>query len=121
MDQYPAAVVVFRRGQGGSANAPRLDLSYAAAEAASLISGALAVATGADLPQRARDRLRAAAWSCDIRGIGLQTSAMLVVGGESPPTKELSARLASTVAREHWGQRMDLLSVNESLELLGHT
>lgn len=85
---------------------------------ASLLTGALAIAAGEDLGDAARARLRTSAWTSEVPGVGVQASALLVLGGEQAPPAEIRERLASTVPVERWPNRMDVLSVAESLAIL---
>lgn len=86
---------------------------------ASLLAGSLAIANGWPLPQQTRDRLRMAAWVCDVPGIGVQAAALLCQGGAPVPDRHVRHRLASTVPKERWARRMEILSVDEALALIG--
>jgi hypothetical protein len=92
--------------------------SMAGEPIASLLAGSLAAANGAELSGELYARLLDSAWSSDVPGIGVQAAALLRKGGLARPEEAVIERLASTVPRERWSRRMDILSVDESLALL---
>jgi hypothetical protein len=81
------------------------------------LARALAWTAGASWrPAEAREvAVRAAA--CPIPGLGLQTVGLVArLGvGRSPISADTLERLASSVPREFWGVRMDVLSVEEAM------
>jgi hypothetical protein len=84
---------------------------------ASLLSGGIAVARDAEMPDADRERLLAAAWACEVPGIGIQAAAMLCEGGAPAPPRAVRERLLATVPTQHYGRRLDVLSVDECLTL----
>jgi hypothetical protein len=57
---------------------------------------------------------------CSIAGIGIQAVGLLARAvGRSPVAAETAEQLSATVAREHWGERMEVTSVREARAALG--
>jgi hypothetical protein len=85
-----------------------------------LLAAGLLTATGAAPPADELRDVVACARSCRAPGVGVQTLALVTMKNvESPiPADEIFV-LANQVPRHHWGTRLDLLSVRESLDSLG--
>jgi len=84
---------------------------------ATMLARALAISVGASATDDEIDLLVQRAIACKGPGIGLQTLGLL---GKVFPDKRSSwqnalAGLSAFIPKEHWAQRMDVLSVDESL------
>lgn len=95
---------------------------------------AIQLAAGATPAPGERARLVADACACDIPGIGIQTMGLVAGVADDTPRPSAAAdaptprggaalgqlaALARTVPRDHWGDRMDVISVEEALAALG--
>jgi hypothetical protein len=83
---------------------------------ARMLAAALAVACGDAMTPSQLDALQRGALECEAPGVGLQVLA-LIGGREGRPRCDaaVAMRLAATVPRERWGERLDILSIRESL------
>ncbi len=81
-----------------------------------ILSRALAVAAGLDLPQDERVTLATQAAHCVVPGIGIQALALLRRGSTDSwlPDAEVLEALRCQVPASHWSKRMDVLSVDEA-------
>jgi hypothetical protein len=87
---------------------------------ARLLAAGLAVACGDPATPAERETVARDAVACDTPGVGVQVLALLAVGeGRARCEASTALRLASQVERAHWGERLDVLSVNESLAHCG--
>ena len=84
-----------------------------------LLLRCLALRCGAPAREGEMEALSESASSCLVPGIGIQALALLAPRAMSPPHRRKVAALISQIERRYWGLRMDVLSVEESLEALG--
>lgn len=85
---------------------------------ATMLARALAIACGATAEAGEVDTLAMRASSCKGAGIGIQTLGLLgkVFPEMRPSWQQAIAGLVSAIPQANWHQRMDVLSVDESLE-----
>jgi len=87
-----------------------------------LLVGSLMIACGATLPATEVSALVERALHCLVPGVGIQALGLFAPSGLLPawPGEEAIASLAALVPERFWDQRMEVLSVQESLSLLKH-
>jgi hypothetical protein len=85
---------------------------------APLLARGLSIACGVPAEVGEVEELSTKAAACRIPGIGLQVIGLLgrAFPEARPRWQEAVPSLAVRIPREHWGERMDVLSVEESLE-----
>lgn len=83
-----------------------------------LLARALALACGAPAEAGEVEALSDKAAACRIPGIGIQVLGLLgrAFPGARPRWQKVVPGLAGMIPREHWGERVDVLSVAEALE-----
>jgi len=81
----------------------------------------LEIASGLEATDDEGHMLAAWAGGCRVPGIGVQALALLAVRwpGHAEAWRSAALDRADLVPRRHWGVRQDVLSVTESLEMLG--
>jgi hypothetical protein len=85
-----------------------------------MMAQSLACACGATASEEERDGVANRARACSVPGLGVQALALLTRGGWKLPAdwRASAWELARAVDERHWNERMDVLSVNESLATL---